>query len=72
MEFIDTIKQLSQRIATLKDSIQTEEATKTSFVMPFFQALGYDIFNPMEFCHEYTADVGIKKGEKSRLRNHYQ
>ena len=64
MEFIDTIKQLSQRIATLKDSIQTEEATKTSFVMPFFQALGYDIFNPMEFCPEYTADVGIKKGEK--------
>lgn len=26
--------------------------------------LGYDIFNPLEFCPEYTADVGIKKGEK--------
>ena len=32
--------------------------------MPFFQMLGYDIFNPLEFCPEYTADVGIKKGEK--------
>lgn len=61
---MDTIKQLSQRILSLKDSIQTEEATKTSFVLPFFQALGYDIFNPMEFCPEYTADVGVKKGEK--------
>lgn len=64
MEFMDTIRQLSQRILSLKDSIQTEEATKTSFVLPFFQSLGYDIFNPMEFCPEYTADVGVKKGEK--------
>lgn len=32
--------------------------------MPFFNLLGYDVFNPMEFCPEYTADVGIKKGEK--------
>ena len=64
MEFIDTIKGLSQRIETLKASIQTEESTKMSFVVPFFQALGYDVFNPMEFCPEYTADVGIKKGEK--------
>ena len=26
--------------------------------------LGYDVFNPEEFVPEYTADVGIKKGEK--------
>ncbi len=64
MEFIDAIKQLSQRISSLKDSIQNEESTKMSFVLPFFQVLGYDVFNPMEFCPEYTADVGIKKGEK--------
>lgn len=32
--------------------------------MPFFQLLGYDVFNPLEFCPEFTADVGIKKGEK--------
>ena len=42
----------------------TEEATKTSIIMPFFAMLGYDVFNPNEFCPEYTADVGIKKGEK--------
>ncbi len=30
--------------------------------MPFFVALGYDLFNPTEFVPEFTADVGIKKG----------
>lgn len=29
-----------------------------------FQILGYDVFNPLEFVPEYTADIGIKKGEK--------
>ena len=64
MDFIDQLKQFSTRIAKMKDSIQTEEATKTSMILPFFQMLGYDIFNPLEFVPEYTADVGIKKGEK--------
>lgn len=64
MDFIDQIKQFSKRVETLKDTIQTEEATKTSIIMPFFAMLGYDVFNPLEFSPEYTADVGIKKGEK--------
>jgi hypothetical protein len=64
MDFIDEIKQLSKRIESLKDKITTEEATKTSFIMPLFQLLGYDVFNPHEFLPEFTADVGIKKGEK--------
>ncbi len=42
----------------------TEEAAKTALVMPFFQALGYDVFNPSEVIPEFTADVGVKKGEK--------
>ena len=64
MDFNEQIKQLSKRISTLKNSVVTEEATKTSFIMPFFQILGYDVFNPTEFFPEYVADVGIKKGEK--------
>ena len=64
MDFIDELKQFSKRVESVKDSIQTEEATKTSIIMPFFAMLGYDVFNPNEFCPEYTADVGIKKGEK--------
>ena len=62
MDFVDQVKILSKRVDTLKNQIQTEEATKTSFIMPFFQLLGYDVFNPLEFVPEYTADVGIKKG----------
>ena len=64
MDFIDELKQFSKRVESIKDNIQTEEATKTSIIMPFFSMLGYDVFNPSEFCPEYTADVGIKKGEK--------
>ena len=64
MDFIDQLKQFSDRVSGVKDSILTEEATKTSIIMPFFAMLGYDVFNPEEFVPEYTADVGIKKGEK--------
>lgn len=64
MEFNEKIKQFSERVSALKDTISTEEATKMSLIVPVFQILGYDVFNPLEFCPEYTADVGIKKGEK--------
>ena len=60
----EQLKNLGKRVHTLKDNINTEEATKTSLILPFFQILGYDIFNPLEFIPEFTADFGIKKGEK--------
>lgn len=64
MDFKDVIKQLSERVEKLKDSLQTEEATKNAFIMPMISALGYDVFNPMEVVPEYTCDIGTKKGEK--------
>ena len=64
MTFIEQIRNFSARIERLQDSIHTEEATKTAIVMPFFSMLGYDVFDPNEFAPEFTADVGIKKGEK--------
>ncbi|MGI8384330.1 type I restriction endonuclease [Robertmurraya sp. P23] len=63
-DFKQQIKNLGSRIDRIKGNIQTEEATKTSLIMPLIQALGYDIFNPEELVPEYVADVGIKKGEK--------
>jgi predicted type IV restriction endonuclease len=64
MDFKDQLKQLSDRVAKLKDQIQTEEATKNAFILPFIMSLGYDVFNPNEVVPEYTCDIGIKKGEK--------
>jgi hypothetical protein len=42
----------------------TEEAVKTAVVLPFFSALGYDVFDPNEVVPEYTCDAVGKKGEK--------
>jgi predicted type IV restriction endonuclease len=64
MDYKDLIKQLSERVVKLKDQIQTEEATKNAFIMPFIQAWGYDIFNPTEVVPEFVTDIGTKKGEK--------
>jgi predicted type IV restriction endonuclease len=64
MDFKDQVKQIAERVVKLKDQIQTEEATKNAFIMPFLQALGYDVFNPLEVVPEYVADIGLKKGEK--------
>lgn len=64
MDFKDTIKQLAERVVKLKDNIQTEEATKNAFIMPFINSLGYDVFNPLEVIPEMVCDIGTKKGEK--------
>lgn len=64
MDFVDQLRQFSERVKQLKEHLPTEEATKNALIMPFFQLLGYDVFNPLEFKPEFIADVGIKKGEK--------
>ncbi|MDR1954316.1 MAG: type I restriction enzyme HsdR N-terminal domain-containing protein [Clostridiales Family XIII bacterium] len=64
MDFAEKISQFAERAKSVKEMAKTEEATKTSLIMPFFQILGYDVFNPLEFVPEFTADVGIKKGER--------
>lgn len=64
MDFKDQIKQIGDRVTKLKEQIQTEEATKNAFIMPFLQALGYDVFNPTEVVPEFISDIGLKKGEK--------
>ena len=64
MEFLEKIKALAARVEKQKASILTEEACKNAFVMPFLNALGYDVFNPEIVVPEFTADFGVKKGEK--------
>ena len=65
MEFIDRLNAMSAKVNQLASTIQTEEATKTAFVMPFIHTvLGYDVFDPSEVVPEYICDIGTKKGEK--------
>lgn len=65
MDFIERLQSLAKKIQQVGSTIQTEEATKNAFVMPFLHSvLGYDVFDPNEVVPEFTADSGIKKGEK--------
>ena len=63
MDFIDQLKQFSKRVESMKDSIQTEEATKTAIIMPFFAMLGYDVFNPQEFVPGLQQMWNQKRGK---------
>jgi len=64
MELQTQLKSIADKIHQLKDKITTEESTKHAFILPFINALGYDTFNPTEVVPEFTADLGLKKGEK--------
>lgn len=65
MEFTERLNALSNKIKQQLEVINTEEATKTAFVMPFIHnVLGYDVFDPSEVTPEFVCDIGTKKGEK--------
>nr|WP_202129562.1 type I restriction endonuclease [Rathayibacter rathayi] len=65
VEFTERLIALATKVHQQRENIQTEEATKNAFIMPFISTiLGYDVFNPLEVVPEFIADVGVKKGEK--------
>ncbi len=65
MEFFEKLTSLAAEVRPQGAAIQTEEATKNAFVMPFINTvLGYDVFDPHEVTPEFVCDVGTKKGEK--------
>lgn len=64
MAFKDDIQKLSVQVKERKEYITNEEMTKQALIIPFIQILGFDVFNPIEIRPEYSADFGIKKGEK--------
>lgn len=63
-DFDDKVRDLAARIPGQLEHIRTEEACKSALVMPFINALGYNVFDPREVTPELVADVGTKKGEK--------
>lgn len=61
----DQLKILATKLQRTRGDLVTEEATKTTLVMPFIQnVLGFDVFDVNEVIPEFIADVGMKKGEK--------
>lgn len=58
------IMALAIDINKYKSSIRTEEATKTACIEPFFRLLGWDFSNPLQVIPEFTADFGVKAGER--------
>lgn len=64
MDLEASIADLAAKLRQHREILETEEAAKTTLVLPFLRALGYDIFDPAEVKAEFTCDVGTKKGEK--------
>ena len=65
MDSAELLAALALKVKNQRNAIQTEEATKNAFVMPFISTiLGYDVFNPLEVVPEFTADVGVNGWEK--------
>jgi hypothetical protein len=64
MDLIDQLTNLASRAQKQISHIQTEEATKNALIMPFINALGYNVFDPTEVVPEFICDIGTKKGEK--------
>lgn len=64
MDLIDAIDRLASRLDHYSDHLKTEEGTKHTLIMPVLNALGYNVFDPLEVIPEFTADVGLKKNEK--------
>ncbi|MEN8220666.1 MAG: restriction endonuclease [Pseudomonadota bacterium] len=69
MDLIDELKALSARISKQRELIESEEATKNAFVMPFIRALGYDVFDPTEVIPDFTTDVDGEKVDYAILKD---
>lgn len=63
MDLNDELYNLSKHIENFKNKVKSEQATINAFVIPFIRLLGYDYTNPTEVVHQFTADIGTKKGE---------
>ena len=65
MSITDRLRDLAERVSQQLPHARTEEATKLALINPFIrEILGYNTADLSEVVPEYTADVGLKKGEK--------
>lgn len=62
----ERLDQIASRVPVVRG--RGEEATKQALVLPMLDALGYDIWNPVEVCPEFDADFATRKGsQKERV-----
>ena len=60
-DFKKALDNLAEHIRQNRAIVKGEDATKLSFVLPFFEALGYDWKKPEDIIPEYYADFGGNK-----------
>lgn len=63
MNIYVTVSMIRDMAVHARGAINSEEATKTSLVLPMLSALGYDIFDPYQLIPEMDCDL-TKSGDK--------
>lgn len=61
MGFSDEVRQLAEQVRRRITNVKSEEATKQALILPFFQVLGYDVYDPGEVQPEFVSDFAKKK-----------
>jgi len=64
MSLMDELNRISDGISQKIKSSTNESRTRSYLVDPFIRAFGYDVSDPKDVVHEYTADIGGKQREK--------
>ena len=54
MDLTEKIEQVADRVKDQKDFIEGGEPTKSTFVVPFIEALGYDTYDPNEVTPDFS------------------
>ncbi len=67
MQLRNSLRELSARIAEQRDEVQTEEATKRTFVLPFLAALDYNVYDPTQVTWGLGIDGESPAGKNRRL-----
>lgn len=57
MDLIDRLNDLASQVPKQPPHLQARGAAMTALVMPFINALGYNVFDPTVVVPEHTADV---------------
>lgn len=61
MGFSDELRQLAEQVRRRVGNVKSEEGTKQALILPFFQVLGYDVYDPTEVQPEFVSDFAKKK-----------